>query len=242
MESTRENGENAENAEKHVDERLTSGGPLAHLADFITVCRLSHPVRVAIDGVDAAGKTTLADELAHIFTQRGRTVVRASIDGFHQPRAARYRRGVDSPEGYYEDSFNYAALRVALLLPLGPGGSGIYRTRVFDFRADAPIDDPPQTAPPDAILLFDGVFLLRPELYDLWDVRIFVEADFAVTLQRALKRDQQLFGDADAVRSRYAQRYIPGQRLYLERVRPRERADVIVENNDLTSPRLRWSR
>jgi uridine kinase len=41
---------------------------------------------VAIDGVDSAGKTTFADEFAF-------TLVRASVDGFNNSRAIRYRRG-----------------------------------------------------------------------------------------------------------------------------------------------------
>jgi len=49
-------------------------------------------VRTAIDGPDAAGKTTLADELAVALRERGRDVIRASIDGFHRPRRERYRR------------------------------------------------------------------------------------------------------------------------------------------------------
>src|SRR5437763_3560056 len=86
---------------------------VAELVETIAaVCR-PHPVRVAIDGPDAAGKTTLADELAAGLRGRGREAIRASIDGFHRPRAARYRRGPDSPEGYYEDSFDYAAPRGA---------------------------------------------------------------------------------------------------------------------------------
>ena len=36
---------------------------LDELAKRITQIQLDHPVRVAIDGVDAAGKTILADEL-----------------------------------------------------------------------------------------------------------------------------------------------------------------------------------
>src|ERR671936_3199905 len=81
------------------------------LANRIETVRRPHPVRVAIDGVDAAGKTTLADELAAVLRGRGREVIRASIDGFLRPRAERYRRGELSPEGYYHDSFDYAALR-----------------------------------------------------------------------------------------------------------------------------------
>ena len=37
-------------------------------------------------------------------------------------------------------------------------------------------------APPDAVPVFDGVFLLRPQLNDAWDLRIFLEVDFQETL------------------------------------------------------------
>jgi hypothetical protein len=56
-------------------------------------------LRIAIDGVDGAGKTTFADELAFALLKSGRPIIRASTDDFHNPRAARYRRGKRSPEG-----------------------------------------------------------------------------------------------------------------------------------------------
>jgi uridine kinase len=84
----------------------------------------------------------------------------------------------------------------------------------------------------------DGVFLLRPELAALWDYRILVEAPFSVTLERAERRDVALFGSVDAVRARYLERYIPGQRLYFEEARPQERADAIVQNGDPEHPTL----
>jgi uridine kinase len=130
---------------------------LTRLADMIAAIRLSHVVRVAIDGVDAAGKTTLPDELRPLLEARGRPVLRATIDGFHRPRAERYRRGPTSPDGYYRDSFDYDALRRELLQPLGPGGSGRYRSRVFDLHADEAVGDPPASAPEGAVLLLDGV-------------------------------------------------------------------------------------
>jgi uridine kinase len=150
-------------------------------------------VRVAIDGVDAAGKTTLADELAVHLQAHGRQVVRGSIDGFLRPRVERYRRGSESPEGYYHDSFDHEAVRGWL------------------------------AAVPDAVL-FDGVFLFRRELNDLWDFRVFVEASFEAEVRR-----------------RYERRYIPAQRLYLETVKPAHLADVVVENTNPASPLLRFS-
>ncbi|MDQ3327773.1 MAG: uridine kinase, partial [Chloroflexota bacterium] len=200
---------------------------------------LSHPTRVAIDGVDAAGKTTLADELAGPLRARGRLVIRASIDGFHNPREVRHRRGPDSPEGYYLDSFDHGALCASLLQPLGPGGDLRYRTATFDYRTDSRVAAPERLAPADAVLLFDGVFLLRPDLDGFWDYVVFVDVPLEVTLERAQIRDTRLFGTAEAVRAQYMRRYVPGQRIYLERCRPKQRADAVVANVDASAPTLR---
>lgn len=214
---------------------------LQQLTQRIITLPHDHPLCVAIDGIDAAGKTTLANELASLLEEHGRAVIRASIDGFHHPRVQRYRQGPNSPQGYYEDAFDYASLQKMLLQPLGPTGNRWYRRASFDFLTNTPLALSEEHAPLTAVLLFDGVFLLRPELNPLWNYRIFVHVDFEVALQRAMKRDQPLFGDADAVKARYLQRYIPGQQWYLQRDHPQERADVIVNNNDPASPRLRFS-
>jgi uridine kinase len=198
----------------------------------------THPVRVAIDGVDAAGKSTLADELVAPLERLGRPVIRASIDGFHNPAAVRYRRAESSGEGYFRDSFNYPVLIEALLHPLGPGGDRRYRRAVFDFRVDAPVAAPLEEGPEDAVLLFDGVFLLIPELRPYWDYSIFVRAAFEVTVARAEIRDRELFGSSSKTRDRYEQRYVPGQRLYLSEVDPERHASVIVDNDDVTRPTL----
>jgi uridine kinase len=212
---------------------------LESLARLILRVDPSHPLRVAIDGPDAAGKTTLADELAPLIERSGRPVIRASLDGFHRPRAKRMVRGPESPEGYFLDSFDYPALRAALLDPLGPGGSLEFRRRVFDFRTDEPAATPTEAAPANAVLVFDGVFLLRRELIDLWDFSIFVAVPFFETQRRAAARDVALFGSEEAVLHRYAVRYVPGQRLYYDQAHPQEKADVLVDNEDPDRPRLR---
>jgi hypothetical protein len=91
---------------------------LDELAGRLAAMRRTQPVRIAIDGVDAAGKTVLGDELAGVIRTRGRAVIRASIDGFHCPRTERRRRGSTSPEAYCRDAFDYAAVRTSLFLPL----------------------------------------------------------------------------------------------------------------------------
>ncbi len=117
---------------------MTRSQLLSQLADRLVTLHPPHPLRVAVDGIDGAGKTTFADALTPHIAQRGRPVIRASVDDFHRPRAQRYARGADSPEGYYLDSFDYPALLTQLLRPLGPGGDRWYRVGVFDLVADAP--------------------------------------------------------------------------------------------------------
>jgi uridine kinase len=194
---------------------------------------------VAIDGPDAAGKTTLAESVASNLRLRGRTVLRATVDDFQRPRSERHRRGSYSSEGYYRDSFDYAALKRLLLAPLGPSGDRTYRTATFDYLRDSGQVGAVGVAPPDAILIVDGVFLLRPELAAEWDWSVFVSATSDETLRRALIRDANLFGSTEEVERRYRERYIPAQRLYLEEARPTEVATIIVENDNPAHPSLR---
>lgn len=207
-------------------------------ANHIASLKCAHPIRVAIDGVDAAGKTTFANELAKPLVKLGGHVIRASLDGFHNPRIIRYRRGENSPEGYFFDSFDYDALKRYLLEPLGPGGSLRYHTSRFDFRSDALVNSPQYRAHSDSILLLDGVFLLRPELVECWDFTVFLDVNFDVAVERASQRDHTLFGSAENVKQRCWKRYVPGQRIYLRTCRPKESADIIIDNNDPVKPRV----
>ena len=211
------------------------------LADRIFACNMPHPLRVAVDGIDAAGKTSLADELAISIEMLGRPVIRASIDGFHNSRSVRYSRGSDSAEGYYLDSFNIDALKSVFLIPLGPRGNRFFRRAVFDHIEDQQVQLPLEEAPLDAVLLCDGIFLLRPGLFDYWDFSIYVQVDFKVAVTRAVARDLPQDAIPKVVQSfknRYSNRYVPGQQIYLRDAMPVENATLIMDNNDLTAPRL----
>ncbi len=59
-----------------------------------------------------------------------------------------------------------------------------------------------------------------------------------MTVARARERDAALLGGAEAVERRYRERYVPGQRLYLESVQPERLASVVVGNDDPTHPVL----
>jgi uridine kinase len=209
---------------------------LDRLAGEIESVPAAHPVRVAVDGPPAAGKTTMADELAVVLRARGREVIRSSIESFMLPRAQRYRRGEFSPEANYHDSFDYDALRRVLLDPLGPDGDRRYQTAVYNWHTDTALSKPVTTARTDAVLLLEGVFLLRPELTGQWDLRVFVSAAFEETLDRGRARDLARLGSIAEVERRFRDRYIPAQELYFAEARPAERADIIVHNDEPRQP------
>ena len=147
---------------------------LHHVKDAILAVPDLRVVREGIDGVDGAGKTVFGDELAHVLQASGRTVLRAGVDSFHHPQSIRYRLRRHSPCGYFHDSYNYAQLKAVLFDPLSPGGSGWYRTAVFDHRSDLPVSQREMYAPTDAILMFDGIFLHRHELRTCWNISMFL--------------------------------------------------------------------
>lgn len=207
---------------------------LAHIACTIAELAQDRIVRVAIDGVDGAGKTTFANELAGAIIAVGRPVIRASVDGFHNQRAIRYVKGKQSPVGFFEDSYNYALLKQYLLDPLSPGGNRRYCIAAFDHVTDNAVPLVEQEAPENSILLLDGIFLHRPELRSYWDASIFLRVNFSISVARNAIRDGASPDPTDGSN----RRYVEGQRIYLSKCSPENAATMVIDNNDLAAPAI----
>jgi uridine kinase len=159
---------------------------------------------LAVDGPDGAGKTRFADDLGAALRKRGVAVFRASIDGFLRSRAERHALG--------STGFVLAA---------------------FDARRDAAVEPKWVTAPPDAVLIVDGVFLQRPELSGIWNYSVWLDVPEDVAFARVAERDGS---DPDPA-AESNRRHVDGQRLYRSAVDPRTKASAIVANADLEHPR-----
>lgn len=204
---------------------------LRSVADLLP--RAHEPVLVVVDGVDGSGKTTFADELALVMVGRGILMVRASIDAFHHPRAHRHAEG-RTAEALWSRHFDYAALRRELLEPWRAGPPSSYRPAWHDVGTDEHVDVAPVPVPGHGVLLVDGVFAQRPELTDLWHLRVFLDVPFGTSVARMAARD----GTVNDVDHPDQRRYADAQRRYLAEFDPRERADVVVDNTDLDRPFL----
>lgn len=189
---------------------------------------------VAVDGRDAAGKTMFARELASACKMAsGRSVIRISLDDFHNARPLRYRLGKQSPEGFYSDSYDYDRFRKFVLEPLQPGGSRLYKRRCHDLETDEVFDDEPfETAPPSSIVIVDGLFLHRPELVEEWHMSVYLHAEPEICAERMQIRDGL------APRLVPEDRYFGGVLLYLESCRPQEKATLVIDNSNIEVPVL----
>ncbi len=190
-------------------------------------------VVVGVDGADGAGKTVFSDDLATELRSMGHDVFRASMDDFHQPRALRYLKGRDSADGMYQDSYDYSAFRRVLLGPFRLAGSTGFQTAFFDLKRDVVLESRWETGPADAILIVDGLFLLRPELKGIWNFTIWLDAPDEVRIERMIERD----GSHPDPDSPLGQRYLGAQELYQREAAPRTAASAIVDNTDFDHPR-----
>lgn len=203
------------------------------LAGLRTV-RTGQRALVAIDGVDGAGKSVLASELAErAESDGGRPLFTVGIDGFHVSRARRYARG-RGPESFYRDSYDYPAFIRNVVDPFI--AQQPITPAVWDVDADVPVASPPVGLPSDCVLLVDGIFLHRPELRNFWDASIWVDVPFEVSVPRGNRRFGPRLDDDPEAPSNH--RYVGGQRLYFDECRPWTHATWILDNTEIDHPRV----
>ena len=192
---------------------------------------LDRPLLVAVDGGDGAGKTWFADELAALLVERGRAIVRASVDDFHHPRSHRHAQG-RTGETVWSRSFDYHALRLHLLDPWCAGAGEPYRCRHHDLATDAHLQEPSETVPEHGVLLVDGVFVQREELRGCWDLVVWLEVADEERVRRMAARD----GVPVDVSHPGQRRYLDAQQIYRDAADPLGSADFVVDNTDPAVP------
>jgi uridine kinase len=199
--------------------------------------KIDHPLRVGVDGICGAGKTTFRRALAGRLRRGSRTVVEIDSDGFHHPRAVRYRQGRGSARGYYEDAYDLDALARLTLDPLGESGNRVIVTQIHDLETDETVRRTAEVAP-DAVVLFDCTFIQRGALRKRWDVVIYLDSDESAARGRGIERDQAAFGSVAEAGLAYDRRYLAACHLYLEQEHPLQRADIVIDNTDPLNPRF----
>lgn len=194
-------------------------------------------LRVAVDGRTAAGKTSFAHELAAALRGLGRPTLRACLDDFKRPWRDRHLYDRTSGEGYYRNAQDQDAVVDLLLRPAGFNGSGRVALCSIDPLTQQNHRDVTIDAPPEAVLVVDGVFALRPAYAQYWDLTIWLEVNATESLRRGIDRDLDREGREQATHL-HAERYGESERIYIAEVDPVTAADIVVDNTDLSHPRF----
>jgi uridine kinase len=188
-------------------------------------------ILVGIDGIDGAGKTTFAKDLAAAVRDRGVASAVVSLDGFHAPAAVRHQ-GADDADTWFRHAYDYDAFRRLVVEPFRAGAPV-----ALDHRSredDAVIPDAPRFQPGDrSVLVVEGVFLHRKELVGLWHTSAWLEVPMSVGLARTAERDGS-DPDPEAAINR---RYFGAEERYLREADPRRRANASFDLRDPASPR-----
>ncbi|WP_313813904.1 AAA family ATPase [Glutamicibacter sp.] len=204
---------------------------LSELAQEVATLDVPRPL-VAIDGVDGSGKSTFARELSEHF--EGKPVILIHVDDFLNLTAVRHRKGRNSPEGFWLDTYDYEALNRLVLMPLSRGGNGTHWPVATEHKMNLRVEVPARQAPDRCIVLIEGMFLHREELRQKWDYSIFLDVPFEETARRMSLRD----GSNPDPEHPSMHRYVGGQRLYFEASTPWLHATRVIDNSDPESPGL----
>jgi uridine kinase len=89
-----------------------------------------------------------------------------------------------------------------------------------------------EQAAPGSVLLFDGIFLHRPELVRYWDFSVFLRVEWARNHRLRNLRAQGVLPRDETSDVRYAE----GQAIYLRECAPWRRASLVIDNDDLAAP------
>ena len=171
---------------------------------------------VGINGIDCSGKTTFAKSVSKYFTQHKVKNYRLDIDNFNNPaiESATYKAFVSGSwdeeylNKYYELIINYSdAIRA-----------------VSESKKKYPL------------VILDGIFIYKPQLADLFDLKIYLDINISLgrkrfAKRRSLKQDKRPFEIYDGI-------WMLSHIRYELEVHPKRISDLVIDYNDESKPVL----
>jgi uridine kinase len=170
------------------------------------------PLLVALDGCSGAGKSTLA---VLISAQLGAALVQG--DDFYAPNPWDATWEARGPAARVAEGINWRRLRAEALEPLLAGKPARWHAALASLVVERE---------PTAIVVLEGLTSTRPELTDLIDVAVLVDAPIGVQHRRLEARWGKALAETPHVRWHLAEEY------YFTQVRPASTFDLVVTTDD----------
>jgi uridine kinase len=167
---------------------------------------------IAVDGLDGSGKSRFASAFASTLSAAGVPASLMHVDDFRRPLDFAGLAPADEAALYYDRYFDFAALDAALAVALG-GSSGA------------------------ATIVLEGVMPLRATL-PAGSPLVVLEVSEVEARRRIVARDQSKGRTTEEIAGRIDRRYFPAQERYRAAFDPLGRADLLIDNEDWTRPRV----
>jgi uridine kinase len=167
---------------------------------------------IVVDGLDGSGKSRFAAALVAALSGAGRPVSLVHVDDFRRPLDFSGLEAEVEAAVYYERYFDFAALDAALAPALDHVAGG-------------------------ALTVLEGVMPLRATL-PAGSPLIVLEVSIAEARRRILARDRAKGRTPEEIAGRIDRRYFPAQARYRAAFDPLGRADLVIDNEDWTHPRV----
>ena len=177
---------------------------------------INRPFAVGINGIDCSGKTTFAKAMSKYFSYYKIVNNHLDIDNFNNPaiEIETYKAFVSGSWGeedlnkYYKLIINYSdAIRSVL-----------------------------ESKNKYSIVILEGIFIYKPQLVDLFDLKIYLDIKISLgrkrfAKRRRLERDKRPFDIYDKI-------WILSHNKYDSEVHPKQISDLVIDYNDESKPVL----
>lgn len=170
----------------------------------------------AIDGRCASGKSTMASALVDLLRAKGFTCDLIHMDDFFLRPEQRTQERL-SKAGENVDHERFLA---EVLTPLVLGEAFAYRP----WDCGAKDFGEPITVEPVQIAIVEGSYACHPDLWDFYDLRIFLTVDSETQLERIAARNGK---EGLAV---FKEKWIPLEESYFNAYNLASRCDLVIDN------------
>ena len=171
---------------------------------------------VGINGIDCSGKTTFAKAMSKYFSYYKIVNNHLDIDTFNNPVIES-----ETYQAYVSDSWDEEDLNKYYKLIINY--SDAIRA-VSEYKKKYPL------------VILEGIFIYKPQLADLFDLKIYLDIDISLgrkrfAKRRRLKQDKRPFDIYDKI-------WMLSHIKYESEVHPKQKSDLVIDYNDESKPVL----
>lgn len=180
-----------------------------------TIPKKQSTLIIGIDGCGGSGKSTFTNKLKE---ERSNVTV-VHMDDFYLPSSQIINtHPKKKPIG---SDFDWKRLLSQVIEPLSQNKEGKYQR--YDWELDNLAEW--HTVPIGGIVIIEGVYSIRKELSNKYDLKIWVDCPRKIRLLRGLERD------GEEARDMWENNWMISEDIYVEEHKPFERADIIVNGD-----------